>query len=149
MAEVAAGAAVLGAGMSAYGMIKASQDEAAAREAKQASLNMQADELESRQRVNEALMQNESEKMKLAFGAAYAASGKAGTGIGSQLEIQRQTDLQALLQRREAHYQARVLRAGGSLEGGLAASVRSAMPYTVGGSLLTSGSHIASNWKTT
>lgn len=133
----AAGAAqVAGAGISAYGAIKGAQDEANFDRQKAATQEAQAVEIAEREKANEAINQSAAFNAKLDFASAYAGSGKEGAGIGSQLEIQRQTDLKNLVARRDAGFQETMLRTGAEIDKNLANSTESSGYIAAAGSLL-------------
>lgn len=137
MAMVAAGAVVAGTAISVYGQMKAAEDQAKMAEFQQKMANEQADELGYRESVNAALRVGEAKKAALDFGAAYAASGKEGMGIGSQLEIMRQVQIQNALSQHDVRFQQAMLRRGGSLYGMQASATREASKWNAAGSLLT------------
>lgn len=110
MPAVAAGAAIAGAGMSAYGSIVSANDQSQLDQARADIARQQADEIASRESANEAIRNQAATRQKLQFGASYAASGKAGVGIGSQLQIQNQADLASMISNREAMFQEKMLR---------------------------------------
>ena len=152
MAAVAAGAAIVGAGISIYGAIKSANDEADQLEKRQALANSQADEMGYRENLNKVLRDEATVKNKLDFGAMAAASGHEGTGIGSQLEIQRQADIVNALSRHDVEYQQRQIREGGALQGDLAGQRREAGSWQAAGtgaSLLGSFANRPSNYPNT
>lgn len=110
MPAVAAGAALVGGGIAVYGAIKSADDQASLDSARARIALEQASELEDREVANEALRNQTAYRQKLQFGASFAASGRAGTGVGSQLQIQNQTDLQNMISNKETQFQESMLR---------------------------------------
>ena len=91
MAVVAAVAAVVAAGIAIYGDIKSSDDQSQLDQERASVAGQQAAELQQREVANEALTEEQAYRQKLQFGASYAASGKSGVGIGSQLQLEQGT----------------------------------------------------------
>lgn len=120
MSGAAAGAAIGGSFLGVYGALKSASDEADMLEENKRLANEQADELEYREMVNEIARNQAAFKAELNFGSGYAATGREGTGIGSQLEIHRQVQVQNEISSREAQYEAAAIRAGGSYYGKMA-----------------------------
>ena len=142
MPAVAAGALILGTGIKVYGALKGASDQANIEEQKAGFAREQADEVLARESINEGLRNDAAFRNKLSFGAAYAGTGKAGVGIGSMLEIQRQTDLQNALSKRDAEFQAAQLRKGAALQEDLAGNTRTAGYISAAGTLLGSAGKI-------
>ena len=109
MPAVAAVAAVAAAGIAVYSDIKSANDQSNLDQTRAGIAQQQATELEGREQANESIRNNLAMRQKLQFGASYAASGKAGTGVGSQLEIQNQADLQNMVSNRESQFQQKML----------------------------------------
>ena len=109
MAVVAAIAGVVGAGIAIYGDIKSAQDQASLDNTRASVAEQQSAEIAAREQTNEALKDQQATRQKLQFGASYAASGKAGTGVGSQLQIQLQADTANAISAREAAFQENML----------------------------------------
>lgn len=109
MPAIAVGAAIVGAGISTYGAIKSASDQADLDNARARIADQQAEEIQQRELANESLRDQQAYRQKLQFASSYAASGKAGVGIGSQLQIQSQSDLQSMMSNREAKFQAFML----------------------------------------
>lgn len=133
MFELLAG---LGAGLQVYGAIKGAQDQADVDRQKALFQRQQADEVDSRARINDVQMQDTEIRSKLQFGSQYAASGHEGTGIGSQLEIQRQEGVQQSFQDREAAFQSKMLREGSALDENLAKETEASGYVNAAGTLL-------------
>lgn len=143
MGAVAAGAAAAGGVIGAYGAIQSAQDQANLDNEKAAIAFKQADEIQNREVANEAIRNSQANEAKLSFGAAYASSGKEGVGIGSQLEIQRQTDLQNTISKRDADFQAEMLRTQGGIDQQLADETKSAGYLSAASSILGGASSAA------
>lgn len=99
-----------GAGLSIWGALSSASDQADLDAKKAAIAEQQAQEIQAREVANENLRDQQAYRAKLSFGATFAGSGKAGTGIGSQLEIQRQTDMQNMISNRDSQFQEQMLR---------------------------------------
>jgi len=136
--EVAAGVAIVGAGVSIYGQISGANAEADARKEKAALDEQQAAELESREAFNEIQIRDSSRINQLNFGSRAAGSGSEGVGLGGQLEIQRQTDLTLQVSQRDAAFKARMIRSGAAIETQLASDAQTAGYISAAGTLLTS-----------
>lgn len=144
MGAVAAGAAVAGAGLQAYGAISSAQDQAALDRQKADIANQQSAEITARESNNEITRDQSAYRQKLAFGAAYAGSGKAGTGIGSQLEIQRQTDLANMTSNRDSQFQVNMLQQQAGVDTTLANETSTAGYLNAAGSILGGAGKVAS-----
>ena len=109
MPVVAAIASVVGAGVGAavdvVGDIISADNQSNLDNERAQVAEQQSAELGQREASNEAIRNQQAERQKLQFGASYAASGKAGVGIGSQLQIQSQADLQSMISNRETQFQ--------------------------------------------
>lgn len=99
----------VGAGLSIWGSLSAASDQASLDQEKARVADQQAEEIQSREVANENLRDQQAYRSKLAFGASFAGSGKSGTGIGSQLEIQRQADQANVISNRESQFQQQML----------------------------------------
>lgn len=119
MPAIAAGAAVVGAGIQVYGDIKSANDQAQLDQERAGIAQKQANEIALREQDNEAMRDQQAMRQKLQFGASYAASGKSGTGVGSQLQIQNQADLQNMISNREATFQENMLRQQAGIDSAL------------------------------
>lgn len=109
MPQVAAAAAVVGGGIAIYGAIKSANDQASLDQERAEIAKQQAQEIAAREQANEALRNQQAYRQKLQFGSSFAASGRAGVGIGSQLQIQNQSDLASMMSNREAEFQEKML----------------------------------------
>jgi hypothetical protein len=105
MPWVAAAAAVVGAGVAIYGDIENANNQNTLDQEKVQIAQEQSAELGAREAANEALVNQTAMRQKMQFGASYAASGKSGVGIGSQLQIQNQADQQNAVSNRETQFQ--------------------------------------------
>ena len=105
MPVVAAIASIVGAGVAVAGDIISANDQTSLDQTRAQVAEQQSAELGQREASNEAIRNQQAERQKLQFGASYAASGKAGVGIGSQLQIQSQSDLQSMISNRETQFQ--------------------------------------------
>lgn len=135
---MAAGAAA-GLGLSVVGTVLAAQAQKEAAE-KEASLKRdQADELLSREAINEQILRDQSEDLTKDYGAAFAASGLGGSGIGGTLKLRSNLEQTLANSRRDAEFKARMLRAGADMQGQLASDVYTAGIITGAGTALTGG----------
>lgn len=105
----AIGAAV-GAGIGIWGALSSASDQNALDQEKAHVAQEQATEITAREAANEINVNENAYRQKLQFGASYAGSGKSGVGVGSQLEIQRQADLQNMMSNRESQFQVQMLQ---------------------------------------
>lgn len=126
MAAFAAVAALAGTGVQVYGQLKSAEDQAAAERRQEKLQNEQAAELYKRSLINEQIRDQATFRNKLNFGSIAAGTGHAGTGIGSQLEIQRQADQQTALIRHEVDYQTQMMKAGALVHGQNAENIKQA-----------------------
>lgn len=109
MAAVAAGAAIVGAGVQIYGQLKAASAQADAQE-REAELKMfQADELMRRQAINEQVMRDNVAEAELATGGD---SGVEDTGLGARMRLRKTLAQNLQNSRREAEWKARMLGMG-------------------------------------
>jgi phage tail tape-measure protein len=102
---------LLGAGIGASigGILSSSSDQQALDNEKAQVAEEQAAEIQQREVANENLRDQQAYRQKLQFGASFAGSGKAGTGIGSQLEIQREADQTNMVSNRDSQFQQSML----------------------------------------
>ena len=128
--------AIAGGVLGAIGGLMAASDQAALDNEKAQVAKEQADEIQAREVANENLKNQAAYRAKLAFGAAFAGSGKAGTGIGSQLEIQRQTDQNNMISNEESQFQQKMLQTQAGIETQLGSEVSTAGYINAGGSVL-------------
>jgi hypothetical protein len=126
MPVVAAVAAVVGTGIAIYGAVKSANDQSDLDQERASIAQQQAKELDAREQSNELIRDQQAYRQKLQFGAAYAASGKEGVGIGSQLQIQNQADLANMMSNRETKFQETMLLEQGGIDTSLASSTESA-----------------------
>ena len=128
--------AVVGGVLGAVGGLLAASDQAGLDEEKAQVAQEQAAEIEAREIANENLKNQTAYRAKLSFAAAYAGSGKAGTGIGSQLEIQRQTDQANMISNEEAQFQQYMLKQQAGVDTTLASETTTSGYISAGGSIL-------------
>jgi hypothetical protein len=126
MSFVAVGAAVVGAGIAIYGAVSSANDQSQLDQEKADAAKKQAQELAARQQVNDLVKQSTAMRQKLQYGATYAASGKAGVGIGAQLQIQNQANVQQMISDREAAFQEQMLMQSAQIDTSLASETQSA-----------------------
>lgn len=112
--------AVIGAGIGIYGAITSASDQADIDRQKAALEDAQAGEVARREQENDALAKTTAFKTAAAYSSENAATGHEGGGIGSQLEIQRQTNLQISLNDQAAAFQESQIYAGAGMESQLA-----------------------------
>ena len=135
-APVGIGLMAVGTGLSIWGSLSAAGDQANLDQEKAQVAQQQAAEIQSREVANENLKDQQAYRAKLAFGASYAGSGKAGTGIGSQLEIQRQTDQANVITNRESQFQQQMLQEQAGVDTTLAQETQQAGYISAAGSLV-------------
>lgn len=78
--------------------------------------NLQADELLSRQAINEEAIREQGERLALGYGASFASTGRDGGGIGGMLRIKKDIEDNISNNRREAEFKAKMLRAGADVD---------------------------------
>jgi hypothetical protein len=117
---IAAGAALVGDGIQVVGDITSANDQAQLDQERAAIAQQQSNEIASREANNEALKEQQAYRQKLQFGSSYAASGKAGSGVGSQLQIQLQADTANAISGREASFQEQMLQTQAGIDTTLA-----------------------------
>lgn len=120
MPAVAAGAMLVGAGIQIYGDIKSANDQASLDQDRASIARQQAAEIDARNQANASLLEQTATRQKLQFGSSYAASGKAGVGVGSQLQIQQQADTENMVATREAKFQESMLQQQAGIDSTLA-----------------------------
>lgn len=121
-----AGAALVGAGIQIYGDIKSADDQASLDRSRAQIAMEQTGEIQEREVANESLRNQQATRQKLQFGASYAASGKAGIGVGSLLQIQNQTDIANMMSNREAQFQQKMLQQQAGIDTTLASETEQA-----------------------
>lgn len=148
MPVIAAAAAVVGVGIQIYGDVTSANDQAKLDKERAAIAQQQSDEIAAREQSNEALRGQQAVRQKLQFGASYAASGKSGTGVGSQLQIQNESDTQSMISNREATFQEQMLQTQAGIDTTLASqSITSGAIGAVGAGLggITKGATLATS----
>lgn len=118
--------AVIGAGISIYGVLSSSGDQAAIDAEKQAQATNEANQVALREQQNDAIRNQATYQNKLNVSSEQAGSGHETAGIGSQLEVQRQSNLQTQIDDQAAAFQASQLQAGGAMQGQAGAETQTA-----------------------
>ena len=126
MPVVAAIASIVGAGVAVAGDIISADNQSNLDNERAQVAAQQSAELGQREASNEAIRNQQAERQKLQFGASYAASGKAGVGVGSQLQIQSQSDLQSMISNRETQFQELMLQQQAGIDTTLAGQTQEA-----------------------
>jgi hypothetical protein len=139
---VLAGMAAVGAGISIYGQIKAAQDKEEAAQFEAYLKGLQADEMMSREAINEGIMRDEAFRSGLAHQAAFSGTGREGGGIGGILTIKETTDRNIQLARRDAEFKASMLRKGADMDQKLASDLMTSGYIGAAGTLLTSSASL-------
>lgn len=111
----AAAGAVLGAGISIFGSIESGNDQNKIDQEKAANEMAQAQQVVDREAANDALRQQATTTTQMDVSSEQAASGHETSGVGSQLEVKRQNDIQTKLNDQNASFQESQLMAGASL----------------------------------
>lgn len=142
MGALAAGAAAAGV-VSAVGAITSASDQQSLDNEKAQVAQAQAAEIGQREAANETIRDQTAYRQKLQFGASYAGSGKAGTGIGSQLEIQRQADQANVVSNRESTFQQSMLLQQAGVDTTLGNETMTAGYINAAGSILGGASNSA------
>lgn len=136
MPAIAIGAAIVGAGIQTYGAISSARDQAQLDQSRAQVAEAQASEIQQREVANESLRDQQAYRQKLQFASSFAASGKAGVGIGSQLQIQNQSDLQSMMSNREAQFQEYMLHQQAGIDTTLANETVTAGYWNAAGSMV-------------
>lgn len=136
---VTGGILIASTGMEVYGKIAAANAQSQARAQELKLKNIQADEILSREAVNEQVIQDNSKRTESAYSTAFAATGREGAGVGGQIQIHKFTQDQVANLNRDANFKANMIRAGANIEANLASDVVSASYISGAGTLLTSG----------
>lgn len=136
--------AAAGTAFSVFGKISEAnaRSEAAEREAE--LKRRQARELLLRQSINESIMREEAVRSGLSL-ASRNSRGESGGGIGSLLTVKKETEQNILLSRREAEYQAEMIRRGADVNMKLAGDIKTASYIGAAGTLLSSAGDIYMN----
>lgn len=134
---VAIGGFVVGAGLTLYGQIAGASAQAEAAEKQSHLKNMQADEMLSRQAINEKTMLEQSKRIEGEYANSFAATGGEGAGIGGQMEIHRTTLENIALTRRDAEFKANMIRMGAEIEMSIASDIKTASYISGAGTILT------------
>ncbi len=126
MSWIAAAIAAVGAGVAIYGEIAGANSRADALRADSRNKNRQADELLARQRINEAILRDQSEFSQRDYVASFAATGVEGSGLGGVVRLRKNLEEQISNSRRDAEFKARMLRAGANVDSQLASDAMTA-----------------------
>ena len=119
-----------------FAAANAQQDAALA---EQKLKNQQADELLSRQAINEQIMRDQAERLTGNYVTAFSSSGRGGGSVGGALRIKRDVEQNIILTRREAEFKSQQLRAGAQIESDLASSGLTAAWLGSAGAVLGTG----------
>jgi hypothetical protein len=113
---IGAGAgAIIGAGISIFGSIESGNDQNQIDQEKAANEVAQAQQVAAREAANDALRQQALITNQMNVSSEQAASGHETAGIGSQLELKRQNDIQTQLNDQAATFQENQLLSGASM----------------------------------
>lgn len=124
-------AAGIGAGLQVYGQVKGASDRAEAAQAEAVLKNQQADELLSRELINEDVMRRQAgfeELHTTQLGQVLAIHGNLKEGLRNS--------------RRDAEFKARMLRSGADIDTKLASDLVSSSYIGAGGTLLGLGTQV-------
>lgn len=130
-------AALGGVGLSAGSQIDAASAKSNAAQREAGLLNLQARELLEREAINEEIMRQQSELQQKDYGAAAAATGLGGEGIGGIVRMRANLETTIANSRRDAEFKARMLRAGAEIQGNLASDIYTSGLIGAGGTILT------------
>ena len=136
MGAVAAGAAVAGGGLSAYGAITSAQDQSNLDNERAQVAQKQAQEIAQREASNETIRDQQAYRGQLQFGSQFSGAGKSGTGIGSQLEIQRQATQANVISNEQSQFQEQMLNQQAGMDTALASETMTAGYISAASSLL-------------
>lgn len=131
--------AILAGGTMALGQVSAAQASAEAAQRNAGLKRLQAEELLSRQEINEQIILEESKRLELGYGSAFAATGREGAGLGGIMQIRKNTMDNIANSRRDAEFKAKMLRLGADIESDLASDSLVAGLIGAGGTLLSGG----------
>ncbi len=136
--------AAAGLAVQVYGQINSANAQANAQQREAAMKERQAQELESRQAINERLMMDKEAQAELSVGND---NGSQRTSLGGILSMRR--DLRANLEtsHREATWKAEMLRLGGAADMSLASDIQTAGVISGVGTALTGSARIYSSAK--
>lgn len=134
----------IGAITSIYGQLKGASDRADAARNEADLKRQQADELMSRELVNEQTMNKQSAIAQLQVGAQF--HGLEGGNIGEILNIQNVTRENLVNSRRDAEFKARMIRSGADIDERLASDVQTAAGWSAAGTLLGATADIGSKF---
>lgn len=132
----------VGAAVQLYGMIAGAKAQSNAAERSAYFKHLQAQELIERQQINEQIMREQAVDAQKDWGSSAAGTGFAATGLGGKLRIHQRMQEAIEHTRRDAEFKARMLRAGGDIESGLASDQMTAGYISGFGSLLGTAARI-------
>lgn len=136
--------AVVGAGIGIWGALSSASDQNALDQEKAQVAEEQAAEIQAREAANEVLANQNAYRQKLQFGASFAGSGKSGTGIGSQLQIQANTDLSNMMSNRESQFQEQMLQQQAGVDTTLGAETLTAGDISALGTAVSGATKVGS-----
>lgn len=139
---VGIGLLAVGTAVSISGQISSAEAQAEAKRQEALIANKKADELIDRVRQNESALRQNSIYQELQAGAAFSAGGGEGGGIGSMLQIHANTESAIINMRRDTEFKAKILRAGGTVDSGLANQAETASYYSSAGTVLGAASQV-------
>lgn len=134
--------AAAGLATSLYGQISGASAKADADRKNAQIKNMEADELLSRQTINEGIMRDQAELQGLGYQSSFASTGREGAGLGGLLTIKKNLDQNLILSRRDAEFKAKMLRMGADIDLNLASDEQTAGYISGAGTLLTGAAKI-------
>ena len=145
MAAAAIPLAIGGGLLSVYGQIQAGKAQAAAASRNAAIKRLQAEELLQRAEINIGEVFRESRIIAGTQASSYAAAGVGldGTPLLVIEETLARASEEAQLMRRDAQFQAKMLRMGADIEQRQGKDLRDASYISAAGSLLSTGFNIA------
>lgn len=132
----------IGTAASIYSQISAGQKEEEAAKKKQELANQQADEILSRELINEQAIRDQAFNAEKEYGAAFSATGREGGGIGGILAIRRNTVKALEYAKRDADFKSYMLRKGAEMDTQLASDAATASYITGAGTALTGAARI-------
>lgn len=145
---VAAGAAVVGAGLQAYGMYASAQAQARAGRENAKLKKAQATEMLEKMRIEELNIHEQGEEFKANQTATYAKSG-VELGTGATLIAMEDTNFkigkQIQTMKRDTIFRANQLIAGAGYDMAQARDTATAGAISAGGTLLQGGANFAKN----
>ncbi len=139
--------AAVGAGVNVAGTLMSANAKANADQQSAALKYKQADELMSREAINEDIMRTQEGRTEDQFRAASGSTGFANTGIGGVLRMRSDLSKNIGLSQRDAAFKAEMLRTGAQIDTNLASDERSAGYVAAAGSVLGGAEQVYSLYK--